>query len=416
MSILIRHVLHKGRPTDVLIDGNRFARIEPDISVSADTVIDGDGKVIAPAFYNTHTHAAMVLFRGIGEDKCLHDWLQQDIWPLEDKLTPDITYHAVRLGILEMIKSGTVFFSDMYAFQQETMQAVAEMGIRAAIAPVAIDLGSDKMKAERKQMIRDVLALPVPCARVTKAVAAHAVYTTSDDLIQFAFNESRKAGVPFHMHANETQKEVDDCLASCGMRPIEKLHKLGILGPQTILAHCVHLSDAEQNILRDTQTVVAHCPISNMKLVSGQMPLQAYLNKGIRVTLGTDGASSNNNLSLLDEMKVAALSGKIMAGDPTAVRVTDIVRTATRAGAEAFGLNAGIIEAGALADFILLDAAHPNMLPAVNLESHLVYSVDTSAITDVWCDGRPVMENKHIAGADKIITEFNRVSRELLGY
>ncbi len=415
MSILIRHILHNNVLTDVLIKGNRFAQIAPDIKADTDTVIDGAGKAIAPAFYNTHTHAAMVLLRGVGEDKRLHAWLENDIWPLEDKMTPDMIYHGVRMGMLEMIKSGTVFFSDMYAAQRETMRAVDEMGIRAAISPVGIDLNNPVMKAERKQLIMDVLNAPEPCNRVMKSVSCHAIYTTSDDLVRFAFDKAREYGVPFHIHAAETQKEVDDCYALSGLRPVQYLNKLGVLGPNTVLAHCVHLSEDEQDILARTRTVVAHCPVSNMKLVSGQMPLQAYWDKGIRVTLGTDGAASNNNLSMLDEMKVAALSGKIAAGSPTAVRVKDVLHMATRAGAEAFGLNAGVIAEGALADFILLDATHPNLLPIANLDSHLVYSADTSVITDVWCDGKPVMQNKQVPNETEIIDNFNRVTRELLG-
>ncbi len=415
MSILIRHVLHKGLFTDVLIEKNRFARIEPEIKSDADTVIDAEGKAIAPAFYNTHTHAAMVLLRGIGEDKRLYDWLEQDIWPLEDKMTPDMVYHSVRLAMLEMIKSGTVFFSDMYMAQRETMRAVDEMGIRAAISPVGIDLNNPVMKAQRKQLIMDVLDEPVPSPRIMKAVSCHAIYTTSDDLIQFAFDKAQEYGVPFHIHAAETREEVDKCLALTGVHPIQYLNKLGVLGPNTVLAHCVHLTDTEQEIVARKRCVVAHCPVSNMKLVSGQMPLQTYLDKGIRVTLGTDGASSNNNLSMLDEMKVAALSGKIAAGEPTAARVADILHLATRAGAEAFGLNAGVIAVGALADFILVDARHPAVLPIANLESHLVYSADSSVITDVWCDGRPVMQDKRVANESEIIDNFNRVTRDLLG-
>ncbi len=406
MSLLIKNARINGKKQDLYVYQNRIQQICSTISKQADDVIDASQKALLPAFYNTHTHAAMVALRGLGEDKELNDWLTQDIWPREAKMTPELIYHATRLAILEMIKSGTVFFSDMYFYMPETIRAVDEMGVRAAISVVGMDLFDPRQTQEKKKQMRSFFETPVPTDRIIKTVACHGLYTVSEELFLFAINLMKEQKTFLHVHAAETKQETEDCSQRYGVSIVEQLNKWHALGPKTILAHAVHLSEKEREIIADTQTVIAHCPISNLKLNSGQMPLDDYLKKGIPVTLGTDGAASNNSLSMLGEMKIAALSAKNQANNIKAGRVSDIFRMATRSGATAFGLDAGEIREGALADFILVDLTNPLLMPQYDLIANLVYAADSSCITDVCCNGKMIMKEKNISQEKEIKKAF----------
>lgn len=416
MSILIRHVSLDNQFVDILIEQNKIIRIAPHISTAAlDTVVEAEGKAIFPAFYNMHTHGAMTLLRGIGEDKDLFDWLTQDIWPLEAKLTPQMIYAASKMAILEMIHSGTVFFNDMYFEMTETIRAVDEMGIRAAIAPVAMDMFNPKQTIAKKQSMSAFMAEPSTCNRVIKTVACHSVYTVSDDLLNFSRELATKHKTFLHIHSSETQREVEDCLNKTGLTPTQKLYQQGLIGPKTILAHCVHLSDSDKKLLYDKKTLIAHCPISNLKLNSGQMPLDDYQKKGLLIALGTDGASSNNSLSLFSEMKTAALSAKGQASKITAAPLKTIRAMACENGATFMGLKAGQIQEGYLADFMLVDLSNTLTHPLSALHSHFVYSLDSSCVTDVCCNGRFVMKNKDVLHQSEIIDSFEKAYQELIG-
>lgn len=416
MSILIRHVLLDNRLVDILIEQTHFAQIAPHIPTSAlDMVIDGEGKAILPAFYNMHTHAPMVFLRGIGEDKDLFSWLTQDIWPLEAKLTPKLVYAASRLAILEMIQTGTVFFNDMYFYMNETIKAVDEMGIRAAISPVAMDMFDSKQTIAKKQSMSAFMAEPISCPRVTKTVSCHSVYTVSDELLNFSRELAAKYKTFLHIHASETQKEVEECLEKTGMTPPQKLKSHGLITNKSILAHCVHLTDEDKVLIQQSGALIAHCPVSNLKLNSGQMPLDTYQEKKLNISLGTDGASSNNSLSLFSEMKTAALSAKGQSHKITAAPIDEIQKMACLNGASFMGLKAGCIQEGYLADFILVDLSNPLTHPVASLKSHFVYSLDSSCVTDVCCNGRFVMKNKTVAHQAEIIDSFEDAYKELLG-
>ncbi|MDD2840409.1 MAG: amidohydrolase [Rickettsiales bacterium] len=414
MKILIKNVSCENGVCDILVQDNKISKIASNIDVNANLEIDGKDKAILPAFYNTHCHAGMVLLRGHGDDKELFSWLNEDIWPAEAKLKEEDIYFSSKFAILEMIKSGTVFFSDMYFHQKSTMQAITEMGIRAAISTVEFDL-FDKETAEQKKLeTMEFVNLKNPCPdRIIKAISCHAIYTVSEELFRFAANTAKKNNMFLHIHACETQKEVDDCFDRYDMTPIEKLEEMGCLTDKTILAHCVHLNDKDIELIKKYNVKISHCPISNLKLNSGKMALQELLDEKCFVTLGTDGASSNNNLSMFDEMKVSALSAKNQANLVTAGKVSDIFKIATENGARAFDLNAGKIEEGKLADFILVDLNNVQLLPNHNLISNLVYSADNSCITDVFCDGKPLMLNKKIKGEKEIIKNFKNAHAKL---
>ena len=390
-SILIKNVLLDGRNTNILIEGNRFARLDADPLTPAGEVIDGSGKAILPPFYNTHTHAAMTLLRGYADDMPLDTWLKDYIWPKEDSLTPEDIYEGSVLAIKEMIKSGTVFFNDMYFATDQTIRAVADMGVRACIGTTFMDAHPLALRTEKAAAIR---AWQDPTGgRIGIAAAPHAVYTASEETLRFAASLAREAGIPLHIHIAETRSEVDDCLREHGMSPVKYLDSIGFLGPDVIAAHCVHVDKDDIAILARRGVTVSHCPCSNMKLGSGIFPYADMIEAGVKISLGTDGCSSNNNLDMREEMKFAALLSKCQ-GNPGLLPAPLALQWATEAGAKAFGIDAGVIAEGKLADAILVDLQNERFQPLHNLVSDWVYSADSSCVDTVICDGRILMKGR----------------------
>ena len=412
--ILLKNVLLNNKVCDILIDKNKIAKISDKISTPVDEIIDCTDKAILPSFCNTHTHASMMFLRGIGEDKELFDWLNQEIFPREAKLRPEHIYPLSRYAILEMIKTGTTCFMDMYFHVSQTLKAVQDMGIRVVLPYLGMDFFDDKNTEKHIKEAIQHLEDASPSSRIKKAICCHSIYTCSQQLIQKFSDLAEKYDVYLQIHVSETQTEVDNCLQKFGCRPVELLYKWGFMGPQTLFAHAVHLNDDEIRLVKETGTVLAHCPTSNLKLGSGQMNLQKYLDAGVKVTLGTDGVSSNNSLSMISEMKLAALSAKNKANSVSVGKVDDIFRIATKNGFDAFGIDAGEIKEGKLADFILVDMNNQFLLPNNNLISNMIYAADSSCITDVFCDGKPVMRNKIIPNEAEIISDFKRVCSDLL--
>ena len=243
-------------------------------------------------------------------------------------------------------------------------------------------------------------------------MSCHAIYTVSDNFLQFYSDIARKHNMPIHIHACETKVEVENCMKKHGCTPIEHLEKFGLLTEKTILAHCVHLSDNDIQIIKKHNTKIAHCPVSNFKLKSGLMAFQKLINAGVLVTLGTDGSASNNSLGMLEEMKVCALNAKTQANSSKAGNVNDIYKTATVNGAKAFGIDAGVIEEGKIADFLLYDLNHYLLLPNFNLISNIIYSGQNECITDVFCDGKQIMCNRKVENEEKIIEDFIKLSEK----
>ena len=416
-TLLLKNVILDGKTADVLVEGNRFKRIASGIAGEADRVIDADGrKALIPPFYNTHTHAAMTLLRGYADDMELFTWLNDYIWPAEAKLTEEDVYCGTRLAILEMIRSGTVFFSDMYWHQRGAVRAAEEMGVRAAIGLLYLS-GSDGEVLERNRRSNEELLASRGgnSGRIQVTYAPHAIYTVSEPVLRRIAEEARANDLAIHIHASETPREVEECKAAHdGLTPIEYLDRLGILGRRTVLAHCTHLTDHDIELIRERRAVIAHMPCSNMKLCSGAFRFHdAFDLAGCRVTIGTDGASSNNNLSMLDEMKFAALLAKHESGLPTAARDADVFNLATRCGAEAYGIDAGVIAEGKLADALLVKLDHPQMTGDYNLVANLVYSADSSVIDTVVCDGRVLMESGRIENETEILEQARACCRKL---
>ncbi|MBP5364389.1 MAG: amidohydrolase [Bacteroidales bacterium] len=400
-TILIKNVSLDGKPTDIYIEGNRFKKIGGAASQqAADTVIDGSGMAIVPPYYNAHTHASMTLMRGYADDIELFRWLNEYIWPFEAKITERDIYIGAKLACLEMIKSGTVFFNDMYWHCDNVWRAVDEMGMRACLGMTFVDSLDEKDIAYNF----DLLQKNGTSDRIEYSVAPHAIYTVSEQLWHRCAEQARRVGARLHFHLSETRKEVDDCMAAHGTTPVRWLDKLGILGPDCIAAHVVHVDDEELALLRERGVTIVHNPISNMKLASGYFPTKRVIRSHCLVTLGTDGCSSNNNLDMREEAKVAALMAKCNYG-PQTLPVDMVFDWATRNGARAFGIDAGEIAEGKLADAMLIRLDNERMVPCHNLISNLIYSVSNEAVDTVICNGRILMQGRRVAGEADIVAE-----------
>ena len=414
MTTLIKNVSHKGVLVDILIEGNKFKKICQNIEEKADKIIDGTGKAIMPAFYNCHTHSPMTLLKGLTDEKELMEWLKQDIFPREAKMTEDDIYIASKFAFLEMIKGGTVFCNDMYQFSFKTMEALDQMGIRGVISIPEMDLlDNDEIREKKKKKVLDFIELEnINPDRIIKSISCHSVYTLSKEFLQFCSDLAKKHDMYLHIHACETKVEVENCQKEHGCSPIEYLEKFGLLTEKTLLAHCVHLTDNDIELIKKYKCKIGHCPISNYKLKSGMMRFNDLLQKGVHITLGTDGSASNNSLSMLQEMKVCALNAKMQSNHADAGHVNDILKVATENGAKAFGIDAGVIEEGKLADFILLDLNNYLLLPNYNLVSNLVYSAQNDCITDVFCDGKQIMCDRKVEDEKKICDDFKKLSEK----
>lgn len=410
MAILINNVIWNDCETDVLIDGNRFSRIGKHAGLHAETVIDGSGKALLPTFVNMHTHAAMTLLRSYADDLELHDWLTNYIWPLEAKMTEEDIYHGTRLACLEMIRSGTTCFNDMYWHFHGTARAVEEMGLRAMLSSVFIDFG-DAAKADDQCILTKALFYKEAdrySDRIGFALGPHALYSVSEKSLRWIRDFARENDLLIHIHVSETVKEVEDCIGQYGLRPVQWLDKINLLGPNVVAAHVVHVNNAEIRILADRGVKVVHNPVSNMKLASGSFPYGKMVAAGVDVTLGTDGCSSNNNLDMMEEMKFAALHAKLVQNDPVALPARTVFDMATKYGARALGLECGEIAEGRLADCMLVNLSNHRLVPGYNLVDDIVYSADSSCIDTVICDGQVLMQHGVIDGEADIVSEARR--------
>ena len=413
MSILIKNVSLNGKKTDIAIRGNLIAETAPEISGTFDQTIDGSHYAALPPFYNTHCHAAMTLLRGIADDMELFEWLNEHIWPAEAKLTDEDIYWGTRLACLEMIKSGTVFFNDMYFHPAETIRAVEDAGIRAAVGMIVLDVNPDANAAFQRDNEAVWAARAKMSDRIQLALSPHAIYTVSEAALKEVAQKAAEMKVRIHIHMSETSKEVEDCRAQHGCTPVEYLDRLGLLSDMTLAAHSVHLTDSDIDLLSSRGVNLAYNPCSNYKLSSGRFRFRKLLDSGCKVAFGTDGCASNNNLSMFDEMKVGALGAKQEFGGPTACHAEEIFHAATQTGAQAFGINAGVIEPGKLADIMLVDLDSPMMVATHNLISNIVYAADTSCVSTLICNGKVLMLDRQVPGEKEVIREARRCSEHL---
>ena len=387
---------------DVLIDqetGEIEAVGHPEDIPPGDDELDAAGGLVIPGLVNAHTHVSMTLLRGYADDKPLDRWLQEDIWPVEAELTPEDVRTGAELGLVEMIRSGTTAFSEMYFHVDAIADAVERAGLRAVLGHTGITVGKDEAAAhEDMQRSLDVARDLDGAARgrITTTFQAHSLTTVGESFLREYVPKAMEADLPIHVHANETAEEVDPIVEEKGVRPLEYADDVGLLGPDTFLAHCVHVDEAEIDLLAETGTGVAHCPASNMKLASGMAPVQAMLDAGVRVGLGTDGAASNNDLDAFDEMRDAAMIGKLAADDASAMNAGSVVEIATAGGADLLGIDSGRVEAGANADLAVLDLDRPHLTPAHDLVSHLAYAARGGDVRHTICDGEVLMCDREV--------------------
>jgi 5-methylthioadenosine/S-adenosylhomocysteine deaminase len=367
-----------------------------------------------PGFVNAHTHLSMTLLRGLGGGLKLQDWLEKKIWPAEDKLREGHCYWGSMLGLLEMIRTGTTAFLDMYFFMEETARAVEETGMRAVLSRGIIGNAPnyESAMAEGEALFQDFNG--AADGRITVMLGPHAEYTNNEKSIRAVVELAHKLGCGIHVHLQETSSETAGCYARYGMSPAQRLEKLGLFTSHTVAAHCVAVSAEDVDILRRNGVSVAHNPGSNLKLASGIAPVKALLDAGVVVALGTDGAASNDNLDMLEEARLAALLAKLRENDATALGAHDALKLATVNGAKALGIDSvsGSIEVGKDADIIIISESSPSLHPKIDEVSNIVYSASARDVSMTMVKGRILMEDFDVKGLDpeKIVREADRIS------
>ena len=430
MDLLIKNGLILTINSDMKIIENGAVRVRDGIIVAVGTTketssplptreIDARGDIIMPGLVNSHTHAAMTLFRGLADDLPLMEWLHEHIFPAESRITGDMVYQGALLACAEMLLSGTTCFCDMYLFEEEVARAADEAGIRAVVGEVLYDFPSpcygplDKGFEYVNTMMEKWKAHPL----ITVAVEPHSTYTCDPELLTRAADLARSRQVPFVIHVAETINEVKLIEEKYGKTPVQFLADLGVLAPNVVACHCVHLTPEERALLKKFNVKMAHCPESNMKLASGVAPVPELLAKGIGVCLGTDGCASNNDLDLFGEMNSAAKLHKVFSMNPEAVDAKTALKMATIKGAEALGLNKSIgsLEVGKQGDIIVVDTRAPHMVPLYNPYSQLVYAARGSDVTTTIVNGRVLMENRRLTtlDVDKIMDDVRALAKDI---
>ena len=418
MDLLIQQARLGQETRDILIQQGRFSkiapRIEPDFLPNPHQKLDASGLAILPSFANVHCHAAMVLFRGLGDDTPLHEWLNNIIWPMERRLTADHIYWGTLFGCLEMIRSGITAVCDMYWQTPQCLRAFYESGIRVNFShPNIIPPGQEALNSLRRDLEEHLeLAKSYP-GRVELAVGIHALYTTSPEMRAICRDFADANDLIVQTHVSETKRETDECIQATGKTPVEVFDAEGLLSDRFIGAHGVWLTDSDRQTLVKRGATVSHCPSSNIKLASGFFDESAARRDGLRFGLGTDGASSNNRYDMFSEMRTAALLAKARTLDPTAGAAADLYRTATVDGFRMLRIDAGEIAVGKLADCILVDLDHTGLVPGHNLVSDLVYAATPECVDTTICNGQVLMRHRQIPGEDEIRRSFREVAAKL---
>lgn len=412
--IYIKRVLLGNEITNILIESNLIAGIGTDIPIPANAIlIDGSGKAVLPSFANMHTHAAMSLFRGYANDLPLMTWLNDWIWPQEQKLNDDTIYWGTRLACTEMVKSGTTLFSDMYFHLPAAAKAAAEIGIRCTLG---LNQFGDAEEATDRT-IEELLAAFEPYGGLVHlALAPHAIYTVSEKGLRRCSEMCRKYGILFHTHMSETQGEVDRCLAEHGCRPYEWLEQLGVLDLTEGLfsgAHSLYLDDHEINLLSRHHATITHNPCSNLKLGSGHFFRYTELrDAGVNITLGTDGCSSSNSLDMIEAARFMSYLQKGVRQDPTVLPAEELQKVATVNGYKALGLHGGLLEVGYLADLILINLNNIAFIPNNNTLANLFYAAHSDAVDTVICDGHILMQERRIPSEPETIAHCAKLKIE----
>lgn len=377
-------------------------------------VIDATGFIVMPGLINTHTHIAMALLRGISDDVPLMEWLNEHIWPVEAHMGYNEILIGAKLGALEMLKGGTTTFVDMYPYEEAVAEASEEAGIRAVVSPCAMDFRmphfEEDWRAVQKRFSNSNL--------VSMMIGVHAIYTCSPENMKHAMELSEQLSTGIHIHHSETKDEEKTVRERYNANPTEHLVNVRLIKRPTLAAHCVYMSDEDITAFAENNVSVAYNPQSNMKLASGIAPIAKMLDAGVNVSIGTDGASSNNDLDMWDEMRTASLLQKVNTMNPCVLTAYQVLQMATVNGAKAIGKEGelGILQEGALADIILVDFEKPHLYPHTNLISELVYSCHASDVDTVIVNGEIVVENRKCTTMDetKVCTDAQNTIEKLL--
>ncbi len=381
--------------------------------------IDAGGGLILPGLVNTHTHLPMTLFRGLADDLPLDIWLNEHIFPAEGRhIHPATVRSGAMLGISELLLSGTTTCCDGYFHEHAVAEAIAVAGLRAVVGQGVIDFPAPGVPDPSQNVL--IAETFLECwktrdTKVTPSVFCHSPYTCSAKTLEAAKQLAEDNGVLFQIHAAETRNEVEQSLVAHGLTPIAHLHRIGLLDKNTLLVHCVHLTEADIELIAKTGAKVSHNPESNMKLAAGVAPIPDLLSAGVTVGLGTDGCASNNNLDLFGEMDTMAKLHKVISGDPTVLDARTVLKMATLDGARAIGLGdvTGSLEIGKKADLIILDTCRPHLTPLYHPRSHVVYAARGSDVTHTIVDGKIVVADGCLKTMDLegVLEEVNKVSR-----
>ena len=395
----------------IAVSGNKIVAVLPSTQArecfASTNVVDLNTHAIIPGLVNAHTHAAMTLFRGTAEDKSLGTWLHEHIWPLEQAwVGSEFVRDGTLLAMAEMIRGGTTLMNDMYMFPElvgELTQATKMRSVLGMIVlefPTAWAKDSDEYLDKGLGLHRRFENEPL----VTTILAPHAPYTVSDHTFERISAMSQSYHLPVHMHVHETANEVEESITQHNVRPIERLHKLGLINSSLIAVHATQLIDSEIELFSETSANVVHCPKSNAKLASGFCPVATLVDNNVNVAIGTDGAASNNSLNMIEEMRFASLLAKGYSQDATALSVNETLRMATINGAKCLGLEAqiGSIECGKLADFVAIDLSSCNSVPCYDPVAQIVHTASREQVTDVWINGNRVLDDSQLTTIDEL--------------
>lgn len=414
--ILLQRVQHQGQAVDILVDGTRIAQISArPLEAPGAEKLDCSGKAVLPGFINMHTHAAMVMLRGIHEDLTLYDWLH-NIWKIEAKMDGEFIYWGTKLACLEMIKSGTTTFNDQYWFAPHARKAAVEMGVRPVFSFVFLDNNNPEMVMRQRDACERLYQRTLEWGEDSQfAISLHSVYTVSEDNLLWGAQFAREHGLRIHLHLAETRQEYEDCKKNHGgLSPTGYFDSLGILGPDVIAAHSLFLDPADIEILGKRQVNCVHCINSNLKLSSGyRFRYNELRDAGANVCIGTDGAASSNNLDILEHMKNSALLQKAWRESPDQMPLGELMDCATVHGAKALGLNSGEIREGACADLLLIDLNNSYFLSPGSVAANLVYTAHSDVISDVMIRGRWVMRGRVVPGEQEVLEGARKVLSQI---
>ncbi len=420
MNLLIQNTLLGNRNVDILVTGRIIKEIGKNpLNYPLDDcrVIKGEGTAVFPSLCNGHTHSPMVLLRGYGDDMPLKTWLETRIWPVENKFTEEDYFWGNKLAYLEMIKTGTTFFNEMYMNPGAAVNGLRDLPLKGVISFPIID-GMDEVsgKAQVKECEKFFDNISVP-EGVQLAVAAHSIYANSKFSLEWIRDFANERNLKVNIHLCETEKEVNDCkIAHNNRSPVEYLDSLKFLNNRVIGSHSVWMSERDMDLYAENGVIAVYNPVSNMKLASGKVfPYPELKKRMIPILLGTDGAASNNNLDLFEEMKIGAILQKHHYRDPTLLNAGEIFSIATKGGADVFSTGGGEIKKGAEADFILVDLNLPEMVPYTDPLSNLVYSASGQSVKTVISGGNVLMENRMVEGEDEILENAARCTTRLTG-